>query len=92
VKQGEKNLNIDTKTVSMFVVLSNEKQFTNSNLYTYMGFGTGGLAAAFGSDTTTSAGVFAGVLIHTTIMNDKGGVDFIGEFDGGGLNIGTAFH
>jgi len=89
VKQGEKNLNIDTKTVSMFVVLSNEKQFTNSNLYTYMGFGTGGLAAAFGSDTTTSAGVFAGVLIHTTIMNDKGGVDFIGEFDGGGLNIGT---
>jgi hypothetical protein len=89
IRQGEKNLNIDTKTVSMFAVLSNEKQFTNNSLYTYMGFGTGGLAAAFGSDTTTSAGVFAGVLIHTDIMKDKGGVDFIGEFDGGGLNIGV---
>lgn len=89
IRQGEKNLNIDTKTVSMFAVLSNEKQFTNNSLYTYMGFGTGGLAAAFGSDTSTSAGVFAGILIHTNIMKDNGGVDFIGEFDGGGLNVGA---
>jgi len=90
IRQGEKNLNIDTKTLSLFAILSNEKQFPNNSLYTYMGFGTGGLAAAFGDDSTTSgAGVFAGILLHTNIMKDKGGVDFIGEFDGGGLNIGT---
>jgi tetratricopeptide (TPR) repeat protein len=89
IRQGEKNLNIDTKTLSLFAVLSNEKQFPNNNLFTYMGFGTGGLAAAFGEDSTTSAGVFAGILIHTNILKDKGGIDFIGEFDGGGLNIGT---
>lgn len=89
IRQGEKNLNVDTKTLSIFGVLSNEKQFANSSLYTYMGFGTGALATAFGDDSSTSAGVFAGILLHTNIFKEKGGVDFIGEFDGGGLNIGT---
>jgi tetratricopeptide (TPR) repeat protein len=89
IRQGEKKLDIDPKTLSIFGVISNEKQFENSNLFTYMGFGTGGLARAFGDDTSTTAGVFAGVLIHTNIMKAQGGVDFIGEFDGGGLNVGT---
>lgn len=88
VKQGEEQLAIDTHTLSIFGVISNEKQFENSSLYTYMGFGTGGLAAGFGSDTTTRAGVFAGMLLRTSIMAEKGGVDFIAEFDGGGLNTG----
>jgi len=89
LKQGDKQLNIDAKTLSLFGVISNEKQFENSNLYTYMGFGTGGLATGFGSDSATSAGVFAGVLLHTSIMADRGGIEFIGEFDGGGINAGV---
>lgn len=89
LKQGDKELNIDTKTLSIFGVISNEKQFESSNLYTYMGFGTGGLATGFGSDSTTSAGVFAGILLHTSIMAERGGVEFIGEFDGGGINAGV---
>jgi len=88
LKQGDKELNIDTKTLSIFGVISNEKQFENSNLYTYMGFGTGGLATGFGGDSETSAGVFAGVLMHTSIMADRGGLEFIGEFDGGSVNAG----
>ncbi len=89
LKQGSKELNIDTKTLSLFGIISNEKQFTNSSLFTYMGFGTGGLASGFGSDSTTRAGVFAGVLLHTRIMEEKGGVEFIAEFDGGGVNAGV---
>jgi len=89
LKQGDKELNIDTKTLSIFGVISNEKQFENSSLYTYMGFGTGGLATGFGSDSATSAGVFAGLLLHTNIMADRGGIEFIGEFDGGGVNAGV---
>lgn len=89
LKQGDKELNIDTKTLSLFGVISNEKQFENSSLYTYMGFGTGGLATGFGSDSATSAGVFAGLLLHTNIMADRGGIEFIGEFDGGGVNAGV---
>lgn len=89
LKQGDKELNIDTKTLSIFGVISNEKQFESSSLYTYMGFGTGGLATGFGSDSTTSAGVFAGILLHTSIMAERGGVEFIGEFDGGGINAGV---
>ena len=89
LKQGDKELNIDTKTLSLFGVISNEKQFENSNLYTYMGFGTGGLATGFGSDSATSAGVFAGILLHTSILADRGGIEFIGEFDGGGVNAGV---
>ncbi|MCK4688955.1 MAG: hypothetical protein KAT41_01535 [Candidatus Marinimicrobia bacterium] len=89
LQQGEKNLNLDTKTLSIFGVISNEKQFENYNLYTYMGFGTGGLATAFGDDTTLTAGVFAGFLLHTKILEKRGGVSFLGEFDGGGINVGV---
>ncbi|MCD6205967.1 MAG: tetratricopeptide repeat protein [Candidatus Marinimicrobia bacterium] len=89
LKQGDKELNIDTRTLSIFGVISNEKQFENSSMSTYMGFGTGGLATGFGSDSATSAGVFAGILLHTNIMAERGGVEFIGEFDGGGINAGV---
>lgn len=89
LRQGEKNLNIDTETLSIFALLSNEKQFTNNTLHTYMGFGTGGLASTFGNDSTANMGVFAGILVHTNIRKDQGGVSFMVEFDGGGVNLGT---
>jgi len=89
LKQGEKKLNMDTQTLSIFGVIANEKQFGKNSLFTYMGFGTGGLATAFGDDSSTTAGVFAGILMHTTIMAKQGGVDLIGEFDGGSVNLGV---
>ncbi len=85
IKQGEKNVDLDPKTLSIFGVISNEKQFGDATLATYMGFGTGGLATGF-ADTT--AGVFAGMMLQTNIMADKGGVDLLGEFDGGNVNAG----
>ena len=81
--------NIDTKTFSIFGIISNEKQLPNYSLYSYMGFGTGGLSQAFSSsDTTISAGIFAGFLLRTGLFKEKGGLDLIGEFDGGGINLG----
>jgi uncharacterized protein YoxC len=89
LKKTNSDLGVDPKELSLFCVISNEKQFENSRLGTFLGFGTGGLAKGFGSDTTNSAGVFAGILMHTSILADRGGVEFIGEFDGGGVNAGV---
>ncbi len=86
LKQGNKNVDLDTKTLSIFGVISNEKQIGENKLFTYMGFGTGGLATGF-ADTT--AGVFAGMLFHTNMREELGGVDIVGEFDGGALNFGV---
>jgi len=69
---------------------------------TYMGFGTGGFSSASSAigatadteiDTTADeqgmgAGAFAGVLLNTPFMPKWGGIDFVGEFDGSGLNVG----
>ena len=34
------------------------------------------------------AGAFAGVLLNTPYMPKWGGIDFVGEFDGSGINVG----
>jgi len=83
IKQGSKKVDLSAKSLSIFGVISNEKQFPNSSLSTYMGFGTGGLAA----DSTI--GVFTGMLFHTNLREKYGGIDLLAEFDGGGVNVGT---
>ncbi len=62
-----------------------------------MGFGTGGFAQQLATtpepdstdtETGTNAGVFAGFILHTPFLPKWGGLDFVGEFDGTGINVG----
>ena len=91
-------LNLDPKMLSFFGVIGSDKSFGDYYLSTYMGFGTGGFSQAFttsqvtsAEDTTsegTRAGVFAGFLLNTPFLPKWGGLDFVGEFDGSGINVG----
>jgi len=81
---------LQNQDISVFAVIANEKETDNFILNTYMGFGTGMLAANFqSSDSTNAAGVFAGFRMTSELLQHHGGVDFIGEYDGGGLNVGV---
>ena len=92
-------LRLDPKQLSFFAAVGSEKEFGEYSLNTYMGFGTGGFSVtptgvatgSVQSDTTEQtmgAGVFAGVLLNTPYMPKWGGIDFVGEFDGSGINVG----
>ena len=87
-------LSLDPQQLSFFVVISSEKSLGVYKMNTYMGFGSGGfapsdtLAATDTTTTGTKAGVFAGFLLNTPYLQQWGGVDFVGEFDGTGLNVG----
>jgi len=95
-------LSLNTSLLSAFVVLSSQKDLGEYKFNTYLGFGTGGLAAldpdttSFdnpSSDeeddtTTTNAGVFVGFLMKTPYFQRRGGMDIVGEFDGTGVNVG----
>jgi len=91
-------LSLDPKMLSFFGIIGSEKPFGDYYLSTYIGFGTGGFSQAFttGKVTTpedtastgTSAGVFAGFLLNTPFLPQWGGLDFVGEFDGSGINVG----
>ncbi|MCF7803994.1 MAG: hypothetical protein K9N46_01660 [Candidatus Marinimicrobia bacterium] len=85
-------LTLQENNVSMFAVIANEKQMDDFVLNTYMGFGTGLLASSFtggGETSISTAGVFAGFRMTTETLQHHGGVDFIGEYDGQGLNVGV---
>ncbi len=77
-QEDAKGLNVDPKNLSFFGVISNEKQLAKTSMSTYIGFCTG-----------LPTPVFAGILMHTDIMEERGGVDFIAEFDGSGVNAGV---
>ncbi len=92
-------LRLDPKQLSFFAAVGSEKEFGQYSMNTYMGFGTGGFSVAptgvatgsVQSDTTEQsmgAGVFAGILLNTPFMPQWGGIDFVGEFDGSGINVG----
>tara|TARA_Y100000294_G_scaffold19354_1_gene16558 strand:- start:7187 stop:8560 length:1374 start_codon:yes stop_codon:yes gene_type:complete len=93
-------LSLDPKQLSFFGVIGSEKSFGEYHLSTYMGFGTGGFSPVVSTETSvttqtadtastgTGAGVFAGVLLGTPFLPKWGGLDFVGEFDGTGINVG----
>ena len=88
----ESGLNLSPEQLSFFVVVSSAKQLGSYNLQTFLGFGTGGFGAQDSLPTTDStgapAGVFAGFHLNTPFFNKWGGLDFVGEFDGIGINVG----
>ncbi len=97
------------KNLSYYMLLSRENSFSDYNLKTYLGIGSGRYGSNFGKydlaidtsvvdgasvfDTTktlkeNSIGFFLGLLLNTNIMADRGGLDFILEWDGVGINAG----
>lgn len=92
-RQTEGGLSLDPDQLSVFAVIGSDKEIGEYRLNTYMGFGSGGFASMASSDTADTAsgggmGVFAGFLMKTPFMAKWGGLDFVGEFDGTGLNVG----
>lgn len=92
------------RNLSYYVLLARENNFSDYSLKTYLGVGSGRYGSNFGKfdlDTTTtpgdtimvakdnSIGFFLGLLLNTSILADRGGLDFIMEFDGTGLNTGV---
>jgi len=90
--ESESGLNLSPEQLSFFVVVSSAKQLGSYHLQTFLGFGTGGFGAQDSLPTTDStgapAGVFAGFYLNTPFFNKWGGLDFVGEFDGIGINVG----
>ncbi|MFQ6675247.1 MAG: tetratricopeptide repeat protein [Fidelibacterota bacterium] len=96
-ENAEDGLSLDPRQLSFFGIIGSEKGFGDYNLSTFMGFGTGGFSQAFapgqtgaaeGDTARTRAGVFAGFLLNTPFLPKWGGLDFVGEFDGSGINVG----
>jgi len=90
--ESESGLSLNPEQLSFFVVVSSAKQLGSYHLQTFLGFGTGGFGAQDSLPTTDStgapAGVFAGFHLNTPFFNKWGGLDFVGEFDGIGINVG----
>ena len=88
-------LNLNPRDFSTFLSIGSEKILGEYALSTYMGFGTGGFSAPDTAsvvvDTVTTgpnSGIFAGFLLKTPFLPKWGGLDFVGEFDGSGINVG----
>ena len=90
--ESESGLSLSPKQLSFFAVVSSAKTLGSYNLQTFLGFGTGGFGAQDSlpatDSTGTPAGVFAGFHLNTPFFNKWGGLDFVGEFDGIGINVG----
>ena len=90
--ESESGLSLSPKQLSFFAVVSSAKSLGSYNLQTFLGFGTGGFGAQdsipVADSTGTPAGVFAGFHLNTPFFNKWGGLDFVGEFDGNGINVG----
>jgi hypothetical protein len=86
-KNGE--IQVDNDDFSLFAVISTEKMVGTTGFNTYMGVGSGSLSRGFAdNDSVAAIGVFAGFLFRTGLMSERGGINLMGEFDGGGLNVG----
>ncbi len=85
-------LSLNPEELSFFAVVSSEKNLGKYYLNTFMGFGSGGFAAAdsisSNDSSGTKAGVFMGLIMNTPYLEKWGGIDLVGEFDGTGINVG----
>ena len=83
---------LDTKGVSLFAVLSSAKHFEDYAIATHLGFGSGKInedSHLYVSNPKQNIGVFLGFNFTTPFLKKNGGINFLTEFDGKGLNIGV---
>lgn len=117
------------RNLSYYMLISRENSFSEYNLKTYLGVGTGRYGINFGktildssltdiytdvnsngiwdagetiiadynnngvvdtvfTDMGNSFGIFIGMLLNTNIMAERGGMDFMVEWDGSSVNMG----
>ena len=84
---------LDTKGVSLFAVLSSAKHFEDYAIATHLGFGSGKInedSHLYVSNPKQNIGVFLGFNFTTPFLKKNGGINFLTEFDGKGLNIGVS--
>jgi len=84
---------LDTKGVSLFAVLSSAKKIDDYAIATHLGFGSGKInedSHLYDPNQKQNVGVFLGFNFTTPFMKKNGGINFLTEFDGKGLNIGVS--
>ena len=84
---------LDTKGISLFAVLSNKKYFDDYAIATHLGFGSGKInedSHLYVTNPEQNIGIFLGFNFTTPLLKKNGGIDFLTEFDGKGLNIGLS--
>ncbi len=84
---------LDTKGVSLFAVLSSAKHFDDYAIATHLGFGSGKInedSHLYVSNPKQNIGVFLCFNFTTPFLKKNGGINFLTEFDGKGLNIGVS--
>jgi len=82
---------LDTRGISIFSVLSSEKRFSDYAIATHLGLGSGKInedSHLFESNPSQNLSVFLGFKFTTPILKKNGGLNFLTEFDGKGLNLG----
>jgi hypothetical protein len=95
-RQGNDSSNInglDTKGLSLFALISNKKYFDDYAIATHLGFGSGKInedSHLYASSPEQNIGVFLGFNFTTPFLKNNGGINFMTEYDGKGLNIGLS--
>ena len=90
-RQGSDSTNgLDTKGISLFTVLNNESKIDQYNIITHLGIGSGKINSDshFNNNYNQNINVFLGFEFNTPYLKKNGGISFLTEFDGSGLNIG----
>ena len=96
IRQGSDSADddgLDTKGVSLFAVLSSAKKNDDYAIATHLGFGSGKInedSHLYDSNQKQNIGIFLGFNFTTPFMKKNGGINFLTEFDGKGLNIGVS--
>ena len=74
---------------SFYGLVSREQEFELYRLRWYVGIGTDRFAADVRTTSSAAIGIFAGFDLKTAFLPQIGGLRFLGEYDGKGMNIGT---
>lgn len=84
---------LDTEGVSLFTVLRSTKEFNDYAITTHLGFGSGKInkdSHLYVPNPKQNIGVFLGFNFKTPLLKNNGGISFMTEYDGMGLNIGVS--
>ena len=84
---------LDTRGLSFFSIMSTTKSFDDYFISTHLGFGTGKVNEdpnEYNESPNQNIGVFLGFNFKTPFLKNNGGLNFMTEYDGQGLNLGLS--